>query len=80
MCTKVNSSAVYAVKVFRTGDPEIVGTIKQTFHNNRLLHESPLIIQSYDLFIDEKKKVSHWVMEYCHFSPLEKLIGSLKPA
>jgi hypothetical protein len=67
-----------AVKIFRTGDPEIINTIKVTFNNNRLLHESRHVVKAYDLYINERKELSHFVMEYCEFPSLESIIERRK--
>lgn len=64
-----------AVKIFRTGDPEIINTIKITFNNNRLLHDSKHVIKAYDLYIDEQKEQTHLVMEYCDYPSLESLLN-----
>jgi calcium-dependent protein kinase len=60
-----------AVKIFRTGDPEIVNMIKVTFSNNRLLHDSKHVIKAHDLYINERKEIIHLVMEFCEFPSLE---------
>lgn len=41
-----------AVKVFRTGDSEIINTIKRTFSNTRFLNH-PNIVAEKELFINE---------------------------
>jgi hypothetical protein len=64
----------YAVKEFRTGDPEIINTIKATFHNNRYLHDCPYICKAYELYIDERREVTHFVMDYFEYPSLEQLL------
>jgi serine/threonine protein kinase len=59
-CRKRGEEMEYAVKIFRSGDPEIINTIKKTFQNNlKLQHEN--ICQAYELFIDERSEQSYYV-------------------
>ncbi|CAD8077263.1 unnamed protein product [Paramecium sonneborni] len=79
--TNTNNEALdrmgYAVKVFRTGDTEVINTIRETFHLNRGLNDLNCVIKALDLFINSKKEEHHLVMEYCPFPSLEQRIGSL---
>lgn len=43
----------YAVKCFRTDDPEIVSTIIRTFNIQRSLADLSQVCRVYDLFIDQ---------------------------
>lgn len=47
---------LYAVKTYRTDEPEIVNTIIKTFNIQRSLHDLSQVCRVYDLFIDEKTK------------------------
>ncbi|CAD8070689.1 unnamed protein product [Paramecium primaurelia] len=64
----------YAVKIFRTGDPEIISTIKKTFKINRQLNDLQCVIKAIDLFINVTKEEIHLVMELCPYPSLDKLI------
>jgi len=64
---KDGSRTPYAVKIFRTGDPEIINTIRQTFQINRSLNDLNCVVKALDLFINAKKEEHHLVMEYCHY-------------
>ncbi|CAK81564.1 unnamed protein product (macronuclear) [Paramecium tetraurelia] len=64
----------YAVKIFRTGDPEIISTIKKTFKINRQLNDLQCVIKAIDLFINVTKEEIHFVMELCPYPSLDKLI------
>ncbi|CAD8164277.1 unnamed protein product [Paramecium octaurelia] len=66
----------YAVKVFRTGDTEVINTIRETFHLNRGLNDLNFVVKAHDLFINSKKEEHHLVMEYCPYPSLEQRIGS----
>ncbi|CAD8159715.1 unnamed protein product [Paramecium pentaurelia] len=66
----------YAVKVFRTGDTEVINTIRETFHLHRGLNDLNCVVKVLDLFINSKKEEHHLVMEYCPFPSLEQRIGS----
>ncbi|CAD8064043.1 unnamed protein product [Paramecium primaurelia] len=68
----------YAVKIFRTGDTEIINTIRETFHINRALNDLNCVVKALDLFINSKKEEHHLVMEYCPYLSLEQRIGKLK--
>ncbi|CAK88397.1 unnamed protein product (macronuclear) [Paramecium tetraurelia] len=71
------STQIYAVKCFRTDDPEIVNTIIQTFNLQRLLQDVPRICRAYDLFIDEKTKHQYQVIEYCDIPSLDQVFPLL---
>ncbi|CAD8092107.1 unnamed protein product [Paramecium sonneborni] len=68
----------YAVKIFRTGDPEIISTIKKTFKINRQLNDLECVIKAIDLFINVTKEEIHLVMELCPYPSLYKLLQSKK--
>ncbi|CAK89255.1 unnamed protein product (macronuclear) [Paramecium tetraurelia] len=71
------SIQVFAVKCFRTDDPEIVNTIIQTFNLQRQLHDIPYVCRTYDLFIDQQTKHHYQVIEYCDTPNLEQVYRSL---
>ncbi|CAK80754.1 unnamed protein product (macronuclear) [Paramecium tetraurelia] len=68
----------YAVKIFRTGDTEIINTIRETFHINRALNDLKCVVRALDLFINSKKEEHHLVMEYCPYLSLEQRMVNLK--
>jgi len=60
----------YAVKIFRSGEPEIINTIKKTFQNNiKLKH--PNVCKAFELFIDERSEQCYFVSEYSSWPSLE---------
>ncbi|CAD8056041.1 unnamed protein product [Paramecium sonneborni] len=67
------SIQIYAVKCFRTDDPEIVNTIIQTFNLQRQLQDVPRICKAYDLFIDQKTKHQYQVIEFCDIPSLDQV-------
>jgi calcium-dependent protein kinase len=40
-CFRKSDEKTFAVKIFRTGDPEMINTIKETFKINMSLNEHP---------------------------------------
>jgi len=64
-----NTKKLYAVKIFRSGDPEIISMIKKTYINTRFLTH-PTVGAAIELFINEKTEISYLVMEYCSFPSL----------
>ncbi|CAD8069119.1 unnamed protein product [Paramecium primaurelia] len=76
---KLEGNAIqYAVKVFRSGDPEIISTIKKTFKINRQLNDLQCVIKAIDLFINVTKEEIHLVMELCPYPSLDKLLQQKK--
>ncbi|CAK76664.1 unnamed protein product (macronuclear) [Paramecium tetraurelia] len=73
----IQDRTTYAVKIFRTGDTEIINTIRETFHINRTLNDLNCVVKALDLFINSKKEEHHLVMEYCPFLSLEQRMGKL---
>ncbi|CAD8156995.1 unnamed protein product [Paramecium octaurelia] len=71
------SIQAYAVKCFRTDDPEIVNTIIQTFNLQRQLLDIPQVCRTYDLFIDQQTKHHYQVIEYCDSPNLEQVYRNL---
>ncbi|CAD8091083.1 unnamed protein product [Paramecium sonneborni] len=67
----------YAVKIFRTGDTEIINTIRETFQINRALNDLNCVVKALDLFINSKREEHHFVMEYCPYQSLEQRMGKL---
>lgn len=68
---------LFAVKIFRSGDPEIVTTIKKTYNISRFLHH-PAIASTYELYINEKTEIANLVMEFCPYPSLESIIKKRK--
>ena len=50
--SKLSPDQIFAVKICRTGDPEIVSTYIDTYKNSRFM-DHPFIIKSYEIYIDE---------------------------
>ena len=46
-------NAIFAVKIFRTNDPEIIATIRKTYQIGSLL-QHPNLIQVKELYINEQ--------------------------
>ncbi|CAD8097715.1 unnamed protein product [Paramecium sonneborni] len=67
----------YAVKCFRTDDPEIVNTIIHTFNLQRQLQDIPQVCRTYDLFIDQQTKHHYQVIELCNIPNLEQVQRNL---
>ncbi|CAD8079829.1 unnamed protein product [Paramecium sonneborni] len=73
----ISDRTTYAVKIFRTGDTEIINTIRETFQINRSLNDLNCVVKALDLFINSKKEEHHLVMEYCPYQSLEQRMGKL---
>ncbi|CAD8085212.1 unnamed protein product [Paramecium primaurelia] len=71
------SIQIYAVKCFRTDDPEIVNTIIHTFNLQRQLQDIPQVCRTYDLFIDQQTKHHYQVIEFCDSPNLEQVYRNL---
>lgn len=46
-------STNYAVKIFRTGEPELLSNIRKTYLNTKLLEKNENIIHAYELYLNE---------------------------
>lgn len=58
------------MKVIKGKDQDIIQTLKKQFLIlKNLSHES--ILKSYNLFVDEKRGISHLVTELCHYENLK---------
>ena len=73
---KNNPSQIYAVKIQRTGDTEVINQIKNTYKNTLML-KHPGVINTLELFIDYETETTYEVMEYCPFPSLLKIIKHL---
>lgn len=65
------------MKIFRSGDPEIINTIKRTYNISRFLHH-PSVASTYELYINEKTEIANLVMEYCPYPSLDDVIKKRK--
>lgn len=52
VASKFNQDQIFAVKIVRSGDPEIISTFIDTYKNSRFLNH-PYIIKSNEIYIDE---------------------------
>lgn len=58
------------MKVIKSKDQDIIHTLKKQFLIlKRLNHEN--ILQAYQLFVNEKRGISHLVTEFCSFENLK---------
>ncbi|CAD8112692.1 unnamed protein product [Paramecium sonneborni] len=74
---KVETSEQVAVKITRSGDPELVKTFTEAYKNTRMLdHE--FIIKVYECYIDEQCETLYLVMEYSNLRSLEDVIKKHK--
>jgi serine/threonine protein kinase len=65
----------FAVKLCRSGDPEIVNTSIETFKNQMIL-DHPYIVRALELYIDENTETHYLVMEHCPYPSIEDLVIS----
>lgn len=62
-----------AVKISRSGDPELIKSFTDAYRNTRMLdHEC--IIKVYECYIDEQSKTLYLVMEYSNLRSLEDVM------
>lgn len=71
------SGQAYAIKIFRTGDPEVISTIRKTYQIAKIV-QHPNIIKMHELYIDETRGYSHMVMEYSALPSLESQLPKFK--
>lgn len=79
VCQNQKNGKLYAVKVFKEGDEEMINIIIRTFKAHRLLRHQ-FIIKAYELYINENTENHHLVLEYCRFPTLRQFMLSHKKA
>jgi serine/threonine protein kinase len=62
-----------AVKICRSGDPEIVKTFIETYKICRILN-FPSVLKCHEIYIDEETETLILVMEYCGYPSLQRLL------
>ncbi|CAD8082282.1 unnamed protein product [Paramecium primaurelia] len=74
---KLETNEQVAVKISRSGDPELVKTFTEAYKNTRILdHE--YIIKVYECYIDEQSETLYLVMEFSNLPSLEDVIKKHK--
>lgn len=58
-----------AVKICRSGDPEIVKTFIETYKNQRLLNHTG-IVKAYEIYINELSETLYLVMDFTSYPSL----------
>jgi serine/threonine protein kinase len=73
-CTELASGNIFAVKLFRSCDCELIEMLKAQY---KILTElsHPNIIEGYYLFVNEKSMSCQMVLEYCSFPSLSEVIA-----
>ncbi|CAK60938.1 unnamed protein product (macronuclear) [Paramecium tetraurelia] len=74
---KVETGEQVAVKISRSGDPELVKTFTEAYKNTRIL-DHQYIIKVYECYIDEQSETLYLVMEYSNLRSLEDVIKKHK--
>lgn len=70
----INSTKdLVAVKICRSGDPEIVKTFIDTYKNARLLNHQ-FILKSNEIYVDEESETLYLIMEYSNFPSLDNVL------
>ncbi|EAS02451.2 Serine/Threonine kinase domain protein (macronuclear) [Tetrahymena thermophila SB210] len=75
-CIHKKSQQVYAVKMIRNGDTEIILSAITSFKIAKNLNH-PSIIKPYELFINQETEKIYYVMEYCEYGSLQDYIENL---
>ncbi|KAL4432623.1 hypothetical protein ABPG74_004916 [Tetrahymena malaccensis] len=75
-CIHKKSQQVYAVKMIRNGDTEIILSAITSFQIAKNLNH-PSIIKPYELFINQETEKIYYVMEYCEYGSLQDYIENL---
>ena len=68
-----NSDDLFAVKITRSGDQEIMENMRVTFLNSISLNH-PYVVKHYKLYIDQNEETAYLLMDYCPFPSLEKIL------
>lgn len=71
------AGTINAVKIIRTKDPEVIIAVKNEYMNSVCLNH-PNIVKIHDLFIDEFKGKSYFVMEYLNLKSLDYYLKKQK--
>lgn len=77
LCKSIKTQKLYADKIFKEGDEEMINIIIRTFQIHRLLKHK-YIIKAYELFIDENTENHHLILEYANFPTLTTFLESTK--
>ncbi|KAL4479213.1 hypothetical protein ABPG72_011425 [Tetrahymena utriculariae] len=80
-CIHKKSQQIYAVKMIRNGDTEIILSAITSFQIAKNLNY-PSIIKPYELFINQETEKIYYVMEYCEYGSLQdyiEILWSLSP-
>ena len=64
---------MFAVKIIRSGDQEIIKSIEKDFKIVKDL-DNPGIIKAYDLYIDLNREITYYIMEYVKGCTLKKVL------
>jgi serine/threonine protein kinase len=64
---------LFAVKITRSGDQEIMENLRLTFLNSISLNH-PFIVKHYKLYVDQNEETAYLLMDYCPFPSLEKIL------
>lgn len=75
LCRKNGEPNLYAVKIFKDGDEEMINIIIRTFKVHKSLSHN-FIIKAYELFINHRTAHHHLVQEYVDWPSLAKEISS----
>ncbi|CAD8179524.1 unnamed protein product [Paramecium octaurelia] len=66
----------FAVKIFRSSDPEIIASIRKTYQIGSMLSH-PNLIKVKELYINQQNGYSYQIMELCQYPNLENQIAKL---
>jgi hypothetical protein len=69
LATVTTTGQQVAVKICRSGDPEIVKTFIETYKNQRLLNH-PGLVKAHEIHINELSETLYLVMDYATFPSL----------
>lgn len=75
-CRRRSDNRIFAVKVIRNGDTEIILSAITSFNIARDLHH-PSVIKPQELFVDRETEKIFYVMEYCEYSSLQIFFENL---
>lgn len=66
-----------AVKICRSGDPEIIKTFIETYRICRILNH-PSILKCQELYVDEETEQLQLIMEFCGYPSIQKVLKHQK--
>ncbi|KRW99334.1 Protein kinase-like domain [Pseudocohnilembus persalinus] len=71
-------SPIFAVKIVRSNDEEIIMQVQKTYKLQKILNSVQFMCKTYELYIDDNSKYLYQVMEYVSWPSLRTLLKEKK--